>query len=225
MPATQRGQAYRLGPNRWGLRYCDGAGKRRRKSPFPSKSAALAHYRDVIEPELRGETAAAPRADALRVRRSLPGAPRRRGEAAHDLDPAQAPPACNRAPSATCRCESLSGCPGRSPVGRRACPSGRATGSPRRCARCSAPPCAGSSWRRNPAVLAGPQPPAAAAAGARVHRATRSRRSPPSCRRCTRRCPCSPPRPGCAPRSGRRSSAATSTARGGRQRAPDCLQR
>jgi integrase len=55
MPATQRGQAYRLGPNRWGLRYYDATGARRRKSPFPSKSAALAHYRDVIEPELRGD--------------------------------------------------------------------------------------------------------------------------------------------------------------------------
>jgi integrase len=55
MPATQRGQAYRLGPNRWGLRYYDADGTRRRKSPFPSKSAALAHYRDMIEPQLRGE--------------------------------------------------------------------------------------------------------------------------------------------------------------------------
>jgi len=55
MPPTQRGQAYRLGPNRWGLRYYDADGKRRRKSPFPSRSAALAHYRDVIEPQLRGE--------------------------------------------------------------------------------------------------------------------------------------------------------------------------
>lgn len=52
MPAIQRGQACRLGPNRWGLRYYDAGGKRRRKSPFRSKSAALAHYRDVIEPEL-----------------------------------------------------------------------------------------------------------------------------------------------------------------------------
>jgi integrase len=60
MPATQRGQAYRLGPNKWGLRYYDAAGVRRRKSPFPSKSAALAYYRDVIEPELRGETPALP---------------------------------------------------------------------------------------------------------------------------------------------------------------------
>src|SRR5215211_2851948 len=58
MPPIQRGQAYRLGPNKWGLRYYDAAGERRRKSPFPSKSAALQHYRDVIEPQLRGEPAA-----------------------------------------------------------------------------------------------------------------------------------------------------------------------
>jgi hypothetical protein len=60
MPATQRGSAYRLGPNRWGLRCYDHDGQRRRRSPFPSKSAALQHYRDVIEPELRGEPAAMP---------------------------------------------------------------------------------------------------------------------------------------------------------------------
>jgi integrase len=60
MPATQRGQAYRIGPNRWGLRYYDAEGVRRRKSPFPTKSAALAHYRDVIEPQLRGEPAPMP---------------------------------------------------------------------------------------------------------------------------------------------------------------------
>lgn len=60
MPAIQRGEAYRLGPKKWGLRYYAADGARRRKSPFPSKSAALAHYRDVIEPELRGETPALP---------------------------------------------------------------------------------------------------------------------------------------------------------------------
>jgi integrase len=59
MPPTQRGQAYKLAPGRWGLRfYVDG--RRRRKSPFPSKSAALAHYRDVVEPQLRGESPRAP---------------------------------------------------------------------------------------------------------------------------------------------------------------------
>jgi excisionase family DNA binding protein len=34
--------------------------KRSRKSPFPTKSAALAHYREVIEPQLRGEHPATP---------------------------------------------------------------------------------------------------------------------------------------------------------------------
>jgi integrase len=60
MPPTQHGQAYRLGPNRWGLRYYDLDGVRRRKSPFPSKSAALRYYRDHIEPVLRGESAPMP---------------------------------------------------------------------------------------------------------------------------------------------------------------------
>jgi integrase len=54
MPAVQRGQAYRLDAGRWGLRYYE-KGKRRRVSPFPSKSAALDHFRDVILPQLRGE--------------------------------------------------------------------------------------------------------------------------------------------------------------------------
>ena len=49
MPAIQRGQAYRIRPNKWGLRYYDENGVRRRKSPFTSKSAALAHYRDAWE--------------------------------------------------------------------------------------------------------------------------------------------------------------------------------
>lgn len=60
MPPTQRGQAYRLDAGRWGLRYYDEHGARRRKSPFPTKSAALAHYREVIEPQLRGEPLAQP---------------------------------------------------------------------------------------------------------------------------------------------------------------------
>ena len=60
MPPIQRGQAYRISAGKWGLRYYDAAGQRRRKSPFPSKSAALTHYRDVIEPQLRGEPAPMP---------------------------------------------------------------------------------------------------------------------------------------------------------------------
>jgi integrase len=43
-----------------GLRYYDAQGVRQRKSPFPSKSAALTYYRGVIELGLRGEPAAKP---------------------------------------------------------------------------------------------------------------------------------------------------------------------
>jgi integrase len=60
MPAVQRGHAYRVGAGRWGLRYYDQEGKRRRVSPFPTRSAALAHFRDVIEPQLRGESTPLP---------------------------------------------------------------------------------------------------------------------------------------------------------------------
>src|SRR5262245_66314756 len=53
------GQPYRLaGRGRWGLRYYDEAGVRRRVSPFPSARAAREHYRDVILPELEGRAAA-----------------------------------------------------------------------------------------------------------------------------------------------------------------------
>src|SRR4051794_33174417 len=55
MPSIQQGAPYRLGAGRWGVRYRDRSGARRRKSPFPTKHAALRHYREVIEPQLRGE--------------------------------------------------------------------------------------------------------------------------------------------------------------------------
>src|SRR4051794_14495228 len=61
MPATQRAQAYKLKSGKgWGVRYYDRDGNRPRKSPFPTKSAALAYYRDIIEPQLRGERAPMP---------------------------------------------------------------------------------------------------------------------------------------------------------------------
>jgi integrase len=56
VPAIQRGEAYRLRSGGWGLRYYNAEGRRRRKSPFPTKSAALAHFRNEVEPRLRGET-------------------------------------------------------------------------------------------------------------------------------------------------------------------------
>jgi integrase len=58
MPQVQRGSAYKIAGGRWGLRYYDLSGARRRKSPFPSKSAALRYYREIVEPELRGEDSA-----------------------------------------------------------------------------------------------------------------------------------------------------------------------
>jgi integrase len=54
MPATQRGHARRLPSGRWQLRYYDGDGERRTGGSFRSKSDALAHYRDAIEPRLDG---------------------------------------------------------------------------------------------------------------------------------------------------------------------------
>jgi integrase len=61
MPATQRGHARRLPSDKWQLRYYDADGARRTGSSFPSKSAALDHYRQVIEPKLlRGEHPSAP---------------------------------------------------------------------------------------------------------------------------------------------------------------------
>jgi integrase len=61
MPATQRGEPYKIGTRRWGLRYYDRDGVRRRtREKFPSRSAALAHFRNVIEPMLRGATPATP---------------------------------------------------------------------------------------------------------------------------------------------------------------------
>lgn len=60
MPQVQRGSAYRIAGGRWGLRYYDATGARRRKSPFPSKSAALRYYREIIEPELRGDVVKPP---------------------------------------------------------------------------------------------------------------------------------------------------------------------
>ena len=60
MPAHQRGQVYQLGPKRYGIRFYGPDGKRHKQSPFPSRSAAFAWFRDVIEPQLRGEPAPIP---------------------------------------------------------------------------------------------------------------------------------------------------------------------
>jgi integrase len=57
MPATQRGHARKLPSGKWQLRYYDGDGTRHTGGTFASKSAAMQHYRDVIEPRLNGTEA------------------------------------------------------------------------------------------------------------------------------------------------------------------------
>jgi integrase len=58
MPAEARGHARRLASGKWQLRYYDRAGTRRTGGAFDSKTEALNHYRDVIEPELHGRATA-----------------------------------------------------------------------------------------------------------------------------------------------------------------------
>jgi integrase len=55
MPPTQRGSVRRLPSGKQQLRYYDNDGERQTAGSFPTRSAAFAHYRDVIEPMLRGE--------------------------------------------------------------------------------------------------------------------------------------------------------------------------
>jgi integrase len=57
MPAEARGQARKLPSGKWQLRWYDREGRRRSGGAFPSKTEALNHYRDVVEPELNGRVA------------------------------------------------------------------------------------------------------------------------------------------------------------------------
>ena len=60
MPATQRGSVRRLASGRYQLRYYDAEGKRHTGGSFPTRSAAFAHFRDVIEPQLDGQVPSLP---------------------------------------------------------------------------------------------------------------------------------------------------------------------
>jgi integrase len=60
MPADPQGQTRRLASGKWQLRYYDEVGKRRSGGVFASRSAARAHFRDVVEPRLRGTPAQLP---------------------------------------------------------------------------------------------------------------------------------------------------------------------
>src|SRR5262245_6420778 len=57
MPADRREQIRQLPSGKW-LRYYDRKGVRHSGGAFPSKSAARAHYRDVVEPRLNGKPVA-----------------------------------------------------------------------------------------------------------------------------------------------------------------------
>jgi integrase len=55
MPAMQRGSVRKLPSGKHQLRYYDQHGQRHHGGTFESRSAAFKHYRQVIEPRLRGE--------------------------------------------------------------------------------------------------------------------------------------------------------------------------
>ena len=58
MPADRKEQIRQLPSGKWQLRYYDRKGVRHTGGAFVSKSAARAHYRDVIEPGLNGRPVA-----------------------------------------------------------------------------------------------------------------------------------------------------------------------
>ena len=58
MPAEARGHVRKLPSGKWQLRWYDREGGRRSGGAFPSKTEALRHYRDVIEPEIHGRSVA-----------------------------------------------------------------------------------------------------------------------------------------------------------------------
>jgi integrase len=60
MPAIQRGSTRKLASGKHQLRYYDQDGNRRTGGVFASKSAAMQHYRQVIEPRLNGVEPSAP---------------------------------------------------------------------------------------------------------------------------------------------------------------------
>lgn len=58
MPAEQRGSVRRLPSNRWQLRFYDAQGVRHSGGVFATKTEAWSHFRNVVEPELRGRPVA-----------------------------------------------------------------------------------------------------------------------------------------------------------------------
>ena len=214
MPAIATGPGVQARPRgRWGLRWYDAARRAPPQEPVPVEvGAALAHYRDVIEPQLRGEPAPLPEltlAEFVQLyleRHAASVRPRTIQTLRERL--AHATRAFGDVPLRDL--ERMSG--------EIAVLAGEAARAVPLRDRAGAP---ADARGRGALGLHGPQPGEARGAATASRRrgrcaptrARRSTRSPPSCRRCTGRCQCSPPRPGCVLRNGRRSSAATSTAR------------
>jgi hypothetical protein len=159
-------------------------------SPFPSKSAVLAYYRDVIEPRLRGEPEPLPELTfgefvPLYLERHAAGVRSRtietlRRRLCHQRDFGTERAAAARvAPSEASLCATSSGCPARSPPGEPSCLRGPATARCRCSHRRSAPRSAGATWLAT-------RPSSRDATRGRLRgrsastRATSSRRSPPS---------------------------------------------
>src|SRR5262245_8184295 len=55
MPAEARGHVRKLPSGKWQLRYYNRNGRHRSGGVFASKTEALNHYRDVVEPEISGK--------------------------------------------------------------------------------------------------------------------------------------------------------------------------
>ena len=210
MPADAREQIRQLPSGKWQLRYYDRKGVRHSGGAFPSKSAARAHYRDVIEPGLNGKPVARrdlTYTDLVEVfleRHAIVAKPRTITELRWRLKQS--------------RGEVRDG------AARRAGGDGGRDRRVRRDAARAAPlpadggdPAGARSGRPlrlpdpQPREARGAEPDAAATRDPRLH-AGRTRRRSPTSWEPLRRPPCgSRPRPGSDPRSGRRSSAETWT--------------
>ena len=106
MPPIQRGHVRKLPSGRWQLRYYDDDGERQTGGTFATKTAAFAHYRDVIEPRLDG-VEPEPRAHARRVRRASTSTGTRSRAHAHDRHAAAAARLRDSTSTATCRSREL----------------------------------------------------------------------------------------------------------------------
>jgi hypothetical protein len=194
MPAETRGSVYKV-KDGWGIRWPED-GERKHKSPFPTKTAARRWFDDTVAPRLRrGGPSADITLDAFigiyldRWGRTVSEAHARHARGA------PAPQARARA-GERCRCASctfgdwtlaeLEGAAADVAAWRAAWRTRAATGSRRRCARCSPPPCAGGTSRATRRSTPGRTRSRARRSCARS-RARRSTRSRPSSARCTGR--------------------------------------